>query len=276
MATVRLFVPLLALLLLGPGCSKSSDGGGNNNGPSGYLTINAPSDVIKCGACQPFTATYTKGGVSQTVAPTWSTNNPAVATIDGSGQLTPLTHGDVNVTARYEDATATKPIHVVNDYGAVWSGQYVITRCEASAGAAWEGFCDAEGFFVSRALPIDLEFQQERYAVTGTVWLGSVQSTFTGTVNTGGELTGESKGSISFEDGVVDVLVSPFRVVRQAERIPDGSFTATMTLSGYAGRGTFDARVMGLDKYTGGRTAIRKATRPPRTLRDVWQMVRER
>jgi hypothetical protein len=271
----RLFAPVLALLLLGPACGGGSSGG-NRNSSTGFLAITAPSDVIKCGDCQPLSATYTKGGTSQAVTPTWSTDNPNIATIDSTGRLTPLAHGDVNVTARYEGASASKLIHVVNDYGTTWVGQYVITRCDASSGPAWEGFCDPEAFFVSRALQIALEFQQERYAVTGTVWLGSVQSTFTGTVNTGGELTGESKGSMSSEDGVVDLLVSPFRVVQQGERIADGSFTVTMTASWAAGRGAFDARVMGLDKYTGGRTAIRKAPWPPRTLSDVWQMMRQR
>jgi len=272
----RLFVPLLALLILGPGCGSKSSGGGNIVGSSGTLTINAPSDVIKCGACQPFTATYTKGGSSQTVTPTWSTDNAAIATIDATGQLTAVSHGNVTVNATYQDARASKPVRIVADYGTTWAGHYMITRCEATDDWRSAGFCDDEGFTAGQTLEIGLDFQQERDAVSGTMWLGALNGSFTGTVASAGNLTGECKMAFSVEGIVADTLVSPFSVLRQGDRITEGNFTVTMTTAQMHGHGVFDARVMGLDKYTGGRAAIRKETRPPRTLRGVWQMIRGR
>jgi len=238
------------------------------------LTITAPSDVIKCGACQPFTATYTKGGTPQTVTPTWSTDNPAVATIDPSGQLTAVSNGDVTVTARYEGVSAIKSVHIVNDYGTLWAGNYVITRCEETQDFKDAGFCDEDVFEPGQTAEVALDFQQERYAVTGTMWLGALNGSFTGTVATAGELTGESKMTMTFEGGVMDILVAPFRVVRQGDRIPEGSFTVTMTIPGAHGHGVYDARVMGLDKVPSGRAVARQTPRMPHRPHDVFRLVR--
>jgi hypothetical protein len=276
MSIRRLLVPLVALFLLGPGCGgDSSSGGGASTQASGFLTINAPSDVIKCGACQPFTATYTKGGAGQTVTPTWRTDNTAVATIDASGQLTPIAHGDVTVIAEYQGANASKLVHVVNDYGATWYGNYVITRCQATYGAQEVGMCDSDGFAVGNVFPLGLEFQQDRDRVTGTLWLGQLSGPFTGSVASGGNLTGEAKIAWTVQDGVIDVLVSPFSMLRESDRISDGHFTVLMTIAGDPGTVTFDARIMGLEKASSGRSSLRQAPAVPRSLRDVPRLMRQ-
>jgi hypothetical protein len=278
MSLRRLLVPLVSLLLLGPGCGgDSSSGGGASTQASGFLTINAPTDVIKCGACQPFTATYTRGGVAQTVTPTWRTDNPAVATIDGSGQLTPIAHGDVTVTAEYQEARASKLVHVVNDYGATWYGNYLITRCAASGDFERWGWCDPDGFGAGQTLLMAMELQQDRDRVTGTFWLGGLDGPFTGAVASGGNLTGEAKYTYTYDDGaVLDILVSPLSVLREGDRITQGHFTVVFSMVWMSGNCTFDGRVMGLDIVPSGRSGLRLTSETPRTLRDVLRLMRQR
>jgi hypothetical protein len=276
MALHRFLLPVLALLLLGPGCGGSSGGGGNTNRSTGYLTIAVPSDVIKSGGGQLLTASYTKGGAAQTVTPTWRTDNPAVATIDATGQLAAVSHGSVTVSAEYEGAKATAAVRVVNDYQAIWYGNYLITRCQATGPFDKGGWCEDDGFGTGQTLAIAFDLQQDRDKATGTVYFGSVEGPFTGSVATGGNLTGESKFTYSYDAGVVDVLVSPFSIVRQGDRISEGTFTVVFTASGVFGNCTFDARIMGLDKVPAGRSSVRHAPSMPHTLRDVLQLLRRR
>jgi hypothetical protein len=237
------------------------------------LTINAPSEVIKCGASQLLSATYKKGGAPQTVMPTWSTDNPAIATIDATGELTAVSHGEVTVTARYEDAAAVKRVRIVNDYGTTWAGHYMVTRCEETDDWRSAEFCDAEGLAAGQTFDIGLDLQQERDAVTGTMWLGALNGSFTGAVVSAGNLTGECKMAFNVEGSVADILVSPFSVMRQGDRITEGTFTATTTAAQMRGRVIFDARVMGLEKVAGTRVSARQL---PRTVRDAWQLMRQR
>jgi hypothetical protein len=276
MAPHRLLVPVLALILLGPGCGGSSDGGGGSlTQPSGFLTINVPADMIKAGATQSLTATMTKGGTSQTVTPTWRTDNTAVATIDASGQLTAVAHGEVTVIADHQGMSGTKKVRVLNDYGATWYGDYVVTNCKATYGAEEAGMCDEDGFAVGNVFPLGLQFQQDRDRVTGTLWLGQLSGPFTGSVASGGNLTGEAKIAWTVQDGVIDVLVSPFSMLRESDRISDGHFTVLMTIAGDPGTVTFDARIMGLEKASTGRSSLRQAPAAPRTLRDVPRLMRQ-
>jgi hypothetical protein len=277
MSLRRLLVPLVALLLLGPGCGDSSKGSsGAGTRASGILSINAPSDVIKCGACQPFTATYTRGGVAQTVTPTWRTDNSAVATIDASGQLTPIAHGDVTVTAEYQEARASKMIHVVNDYGALWYGNYLITDCRATGGFDPRDWCSIEGFGSGQTLPLGLDLQQDRDRVNGTLWLGDLNGPFSGSVASGGNLTGESRFTFTYESGVLDILVSPLSALREGERITQGHFTVVFSMAGVPGNCTFDTRILALDKAPAVRALGRQAPGAARTLRDVWRLMRQR
>jgi hypothetical protein len=276
MAPHRLLVPVLALILLGPGCGGSSDGGGGSlTQPSGFLTINVPADMIKAGATQSLTATMTKGGTSQTVTPTWRTDNTAVATIDASGQLTAVAHGEVTVIADHQGMSGTKTVRVVNDYGATWYGHYVVTNCKATYGAEEAGMCDGDGFAVGTVFPLGLEFQQDRDRVTGTLWLGQLNGPFTGSVAAAGNLTGECKIAWTVEGGVIDLRVSPFSILREGERIQQGTFTVLMTVAGDPGSVTFEASIMGLEKATSGRSSLARTPAAPRTLRDVPRLMRQ-
>lgn len=272
----RTLASLLVLLVLATGCGGSS--GGTSRGPtqpSAFLTINVPADIIKCGACQPFTATLTRGATTETVAPSWRTDNPAVATIAASGELTAISNGEVTVIAEYQGMSDSKRVRVVTDYGAVWYGNYLVTRCDASYAFEEGGWCAADALGAGQTLRLGLDLQQDRDVVTGTIWLGEASGPFSGRVATGGNLTGEAKFTFT-TNVLLDILVSPFSVLREGDRISQGTFTVVFAVSGAPGNCTIDARIMGLDKATSGRSQARRQSPSSMSLRDVLRMIVER
>jgi hypothetical protein len=85
------------------------------------------------------------------------------------------------------DGSPTEPSGIgttPTDFSGQYLGSYKVTAC--SADPLFSGFCD--GFPAGTTLPITLSLTQSQKDVTGTVSLGSLNGTFTGTVS-GGVLT---------------------------------------------------------------------------------------
>jgi hypothetical protein len=262
---------VLAGLFLVGGCG--GDGGAKLPGGAGagtrFLTVSVTSDTVACGKCETLTATLTTAsGSTQTVAAAWRTDMPSVATIDGSGALTAVAHGEVTVIATYEELQATKLLHVVNDYGGLWGGTYVVTACQARLD--FEGLCTPDYVAVGQSLPVFLDLAQDRASVSGDLWLGAIETSFSGSVERNGSLAGESKGSQQGDDGkTYDFLVSPARFTRTGNRIGDGTLTWTMSSPAYRGELRVEARVMGLDPWSGEDAASRAARTPARSIREA-------
>jgi len=264
-----LWVPVFVSLALALGCGGDSPGPKVPTGGGGtrFLTVSVTSDVITCGKCETFTATLTTAsGTTQTVTANWRTDMPSVATIDSAGSLTALAQGDVTVIATYEDLQAAKLVHVVHDYQGLWGGSYIVTGCQGRFD--FDGLCEPDYAGVGATLPLFLNLQQERADVTGDLWLGSIETAFAGRVETSGDLVGESKGTATEEGVTFDFLVSSVRLKRTGSRIGDGTFTWTMTSPTYRGELRVEARVMGLDPWT-GEGASHVAAARPRTIREA-------
>jgi hypothetical protein len=264
----KLWIPVLVSLVIASGCGGDGNTSGGGVRPATrFLTVSVTSDVITCGKCETFTATLTTGsGATQTVTANWRTDMPSVATIDSAGSLTAIAQGDVTVIATYEELQATKLVHVVHDFGGRWYGNYSVTSCQTSG--QFDGFCSPDVVAVGDTLPLFLDLEQERASVQGDLYLGQVETAFTGRIESTGELAGESKGSVTEEGVTFDFLVSPARFRKTGSRIGDGTITWTMSSPAYSGNLRVEARVMGLDPWTGD-GASRQATSRPRTLRDA-------
>lgn len=96
------------------------------------LMISGPETLLT-GVPAKYTVTANlSDGTSATVTPVWSTGDPAIATVDGSGRLEGQSHGSTNVIATYEGRSASTLVHVVANYGGTWSGNYVVRACKDS------------------------------------------------------------------------------------------------------------------------------------------------
>src|SRR5207249_6414023 len=79
----------------------------------------------------------------------------------------------------------TSPAPVANFQGQ-YTGTYSVASCTETA--AYVGFCASAGFTNSIVLPIALSLTQNQSTVTGTLTLGALTGSFSGAVQTAGNL----------------------------------------------------------------------------------------
>jgi hypothetical protein len=96
------------------------------------LAVSGP-DALLTGLSANYTVTATRSdGSTAAVTAVWSTNNPAIATVDSGGRLEGLSHGSASVTAAYGGRSISKIVQVVNNYSGVWEGTSVSRACTDS------------------------------------------------------------------------------------------------------------------------------------------------
>jgi hypothetical protein len=122
----------------------------------------------------------------------WTSSNPAVATVNPSGQLESRSHGATTLTATYAGRSEPKMVQVVNDYGGTWEGRYVITACSDTGDLAQSngGWCLAGEGRVGRINGLHLRLVHhtgDLNQVTGTI--PAYKGGLTGVVGADGRLT---------------------------------------------------------------------------------------
>jgi hypothetical protein len=94
------------------------------------LMISGP-DTLLTGASASYTGAATlSDGTIATVIPTWSTADPAIASVDTGGHLEGRSHGSTSLVATYEGRSVSRLVHVVANYGGTWSGNYIVRDCK--------------------------------------------------------------------------------------------------------------------------------------------------
>lgn len=89
------FFAILAIALAG--CGESSEPMGPGEDPVASVSVTAPSEEVEEGATIQLTATVSPLGASQEVS--WETSDATTALVDASGLVTPVSRGDVTITA---------------------------------------------------------------------------------------------------------------------------------------------------------------------------------
>jgi Big-like domain-containing protein len=114
--------------------------GCNDKGPAAPTQVPTVTDLVISGLDDVLTSMSTNysavvtlsDGTKQPVTPTWTTSNSRVASVDAAGRLEGLAHGSTRLTASYAGREASKTVRVINNYGGIWTGTYVIKACEDS------------------------------------------------------------------------------------------------------------------------------------------------
>lgn len=198
----RALISSLSLFVL----VNCGDGGGDMmmTRMTSRVTINGVN-AIRTGFESTYTAvaTYTDGTM-ETVSPTWTSSDMAVATIDSGGRLSGLSHGSTTLTATHEGRNGTKTVQVVNNYAGTWTGTYIIRACDQSGVFIEAEWCEGLGG-AGAILPIMLAFSQsgdDQRQMSGSITLGTgITGNITGSVRADGALVLE--GSFTIEaDGV--------------------------------------------------------------------------
>jgi hypothetical protein len=225
------WAPVAILLALTLGCGDKNPIAPSRPGPSSTgLTITGP-DALLTGLSANYAVTATMtDGTTRTVVPTWTSSNPAVARVDGSGRLEGRSHGSTTLTVSSGGQSASRIVQVVNDYAGSWTGRFVIRACTDTGELTDHdgGFCLAGPGRLGSTGWITLTLVQRGSTlseITGTI--GNYSEPITGAVTADGRLS--LSGTVTERD------------------FDDPDFTiATHSL------GAWDTKLNGRDGMTGG------------------------
>lgn len=170
------------------------------------IVVISNSNLLHIGASETFTATATMSdGSSKTVTGgVWSGDNSSVATVaSGTGLVTIVGSGMVNISVAYQGRQGTKAIRGLPNYQGTWSGSYVVTACNATGDFALVDFC---GFFpIGTELPIELNLIQDDDRVEGRFYLGDLGTDTNGPVQADGQLV--LAGAIQESTTTIEVAI---------------------------------------------------------------------
>lgn len=150
------------------------------------------ADAILTGLSIGYTAKATfADGSTRTIAPVWTSSNPAAASVDSMGGLTGRNHGTTTLTATYEGRSASKTVQVVNNYAGTWEGRFVIKACTDTGDLTDHdgGWCLAGPGRVGTVYPITMTLVQggkDLNEITRT--FGYSRDTISGEVTADGRL----------------------------------------------------------------------------------------
>lgn len=168
---MSLCLSLVAILVLyGGACSSPT-------APTAIAIVPA-TGVLKVGQSETLRAVASPE-VSRALTATWTSDNPAVATVDARGQLAAVAAGAATIRATSRSLVATLTLIVVPDYAGTWIGQYRIVTCTRVSGPG----TDPCRFVVGGSAPFELRLGQTGRAVTGTLSLSNLEIFSTGAVS---------------------------------------------------------------------------------------------
>ncbi len=206
------------------------------------ITIDVPGFVL-IGASVPVTdsasfsdGTTTASGISLTV------DNSAVATLTGAGELTGIHAGQVTVTATLEGHSTTKTVRIVPDYRGNWTGDLVLSDCRATGSLT----CDEASIGGAVTLTVLQNATQTNDAVTGTVNLGDVTVSATGTIAVDGTLT--MTGSQATADPHTTGSLANWRTSLTDAGLMAGTFDLVLSQTEPAGTVTLTFAISGLTR----------------------------
>jgi hypothetical protein len=191
----------VAVLSFVLGCGHNSPVAPGPAAPTAAGLAIAGADAVLSGVPAEYSATLTlSNGTSRAATPTWSSSDPAVATVDGSGRLQGRAHGSVTLTASSDGQTASRIVRVVNNYNGTWQGRFLVDGCDAPP-----GFCASMDVDIF-AFPIYLAVSQsgaDQSDVRATLILSNFnrRSELTGRVTPDGRLNLSGSAEVRSRDG---------------------------------------------------------------------------
>lgn len=190
MRSVRVLV-VIGIVILAADCGGTSP---TRPSDAGVLRVEVAGPVaLLTSTSTSYTVVATLvDGSERTLRSTWTSSDPAIATIDANGRLEGRAHGSTTITASYAGGSASKVVRLVNNYAGTWSGSYVIRACSDTGELTDHdgGWCAAGpgrvGTVVNRILLALGQDGSDLTKITGT--FGSYPESLTGVVMADGKL----------------------------------------------------------------------------------------
>jgi len=211
--------------------------------PTG-LTIQGPN-TLRTGQTLNYSATLAlSNGTTQSVTPSWSSDNVAVLTINSSGQGNGMMHGTATVIASAQGVSASMLVRVYQDYQGTWEGAHRVRVCDERGD--FKGICRGV-FSPGTLLPFEVALMQNGASATGTVTLGLIDISMNGTIFDSRRFVGAGSGTyrsegITFIDkiGTLDLLSNGNGL--------SGTLVFTVEASGFTGNTYVESELAGVTR----------------------------
>jgi hypothetical protein len=215
----------LSLVVAGLVTMTGCDGGPTNPTPQPSsvavaISIAPATDLIKIKSSESFSATTTSAnGTPQAATATWSSDNPAVASVEPAGRTTGNASGRATISAQVEGLRATINLRVVPDYHGRWQGVTRLTGCTAEGDFA--GACaDAIG----GDLALTLAVSQNRDAIAGDVDFDGARGPVSTSVQVDGRLVTTGALTLAVDGITFNVALSEWNTATTDNQRMTGRF----------------------------------------------------
>jgi hypothetical protein len=222
-------------------------GGGSATGPSPTptsLSISPATEFLKLRAGENFTATAASSSGSTTVAATWRSDNQSVVTIDSTGRATAVSSGAATIIAEYQGLSASRLLRVVPDYAGNWRGHARLLVCDDTGD--WETACDDMG--VGELDTFTLIATQQNAAINGTLDIGGMAGSVTGTIATDGTLAVTGTYTIPVQGLLMEIAVSDWQTISTDNSRMTGRMTLTVKTQLLQGQLRLQAELVDVNK----------------------------
>lgn len=194
---------LVGLAVLACGCGAA--GSGSSQTPTSptvsvtprSLSLSRSSLEVLVGDSETVTAavSYSDGSL-RSVAPTWSSSNSSVVSVDQGGVIRGVSAGVTSVTASSSGLSSSLVVRSIPNYSGRWYGQYRIVSC--SAPFRWgNSYCTSFVGTGGTIFYLDLNLEMSGTRVNGSWRRGSFQGSVSGTVSDNGALVLQGSESAS-------------------------------------------------------------------------------
>ena len=187
-----------------------------------------PTCVIQVGSQAAFSAVAVNGGSQQPQATTWTSNDPAVASVDADGRVRGISIGSTHIRAIAGSLTGTKHVQVVARRVGTWKGEFVIRTCRDTN---TDVFANCREFLAvgSRWL-FEVHLIEKDGRLGGSVIIdrsgGGLTIDDNASLDRDGTLRLSARGELGL--GEADVVIDPLRARIRGNTL-EGSFRMTMT-----------------------------------------------
>jgi hypothetical protein len=229
----------------------SCGGGGGERPPTSpspaptttALAISSSTDLLKINQSETFTLTASMSdGSTRTVAGTWRSDSPAVATVDANGRVTGAGSGETVISAESSGLRAApRTVRVLPDYQGRWSGDWRLASCTTDGDWTRSDIC--RDVPVGTLLPFGLALTQDRDTAGGTATLDDVVGPVEGSIRLAGHLGVGGTFTFTDEGITIDVTVTDWETTTTDNQRMTGRFVLVFRAARLQGSVRFDGEL---------------------------------
>jgi hypothetical protein len=213
--------------------------------PTG-LAIQGPN-TLRTGQTQNYSAILSlSNGTTQSVTPTWGSDNASVLTVNSSGQGNALMHGAATVIASAQGVSASMLVKVYQDYQGAWVGSHRVRVCDERGD--FKGICRAV-FTLGALLPFGITLTQNASSGTGTVTLGLHDVSMNGTIFDSRRFVGAGSGTHRSEGIMFIDKIGTLDLLSNGNGL-SGTMVFTVEASGFTGNTYVESELSGVTRIS--------------------------